>query len=195
MEQMAFSECRIPDQKEQRVALCHDVDSTQGLIHSLEATEANVHDITVVDKLLHGEENLSLVMPLTKAFVSVRYTESRRVSPGSSRNVLACARILSKDHQRMGAFKASIRAKMEHPFRYIKQVFGNGKVRYRGLAKNRQKSLLCYKRVMRHRNPLKTCLIIVNRITATSSREIYVAQDSLINPKIRVYNERLMVNP
>ena len=25
---------------------------------------------------------------------------------------------------------------MEHPFRYIKQVFGYSKVRYRGLAKN-----------------------------------------------------------
>ena len=32
--------------------------------------------------------------------------------------------------------KASVRAKVEHPFRYIKQVFGYGKVRYRGLAKN-----------------------------------------------------------
>tara|TARA_R110000822_G_scaffold222145_2_gene355626 strand:- start:3310 stop:3576 length:267 start_codon:yes stop_codon:yes gene_type:complete len=32
--------------------------------------------------------------------------------------------------------KASIHAKVEHPFRYIKQVFGYSKVRYRGLAKN-----------------------------------------------------------
>ncbi|MGP9552258.1 transposase, partial [Halomonas sp. AOP42-D1-22] len=32
--------------------------------------------------------------------------------------------------------KASARAKVEHPFRYIKQVFGYSKVRYRGLAKN-----------------------------------------------------------
>ena len=32
--------------------------------------------------------------------------------------------------------KASARAKVEHPFRYIKQVFGYSNVRYRGLAKN-----------------------------------------------------------
>jgi len=32
--------------------------------------------------------------------------------------------------------KASIRAKVEHPFRVIKKQFGHVKVRYRGLAKN-----------------------------------------------------------
>ena len=32
--------------------------------------------------------------------------------------------------------KASIRAKVEHPFRVIKRQFGYIKVKYRGLAKN-----------------------------------------------------------
>ena len=32
--------------------------------------------------------------------------------------------------------KASIRAKVEHPFRVVKQQFGYAKVRYLGLAKN-----------------------------------------------------------
>jgi IS5 family transposase len=32
--------------------------------------------------------------------------------------------------------KASVRAKVEHPFRVVKQQFGHAKVRYRGLAKN-----------------------------------------------------------
>ncbi|GKS77324.1 hypothetical protein AVME950_20530 [Acidovorax sp. SUPP950] len=32
--------------------------------------------------------------------------------------------------------KASIRARVEHPFRVIKRQFGRIKVRYRGLAKN-----------------------------------------------------------
>ena len=32
--------------------------------------------------------------------------------------------------------KASIRAKVEHPFRVIKCQFGHAKVRYRGMAKN-----------------------------------------------------------
>jgi len=32
--------------------------------------------------------------------------------------------------------KASVRAKVEHPFRVIKRQFGHVKVRYKGLAKN-----------------------------------------------------------
>lgn len=32
--------------------------------------------------------------------------------------------------------KASVRAKVEHPFRIIKRQFGHIKVRYKGLAKN-----------------------------------------------------------
>ena len=43
---------------------------------------------------------------------------------------------LDADKLKAEKIKASIRAKAEHPFRYIKQVFGYSKVRYRGLAKN-----------------------------------------------------------
>jgi IS5 family transposase len=40
-------------------------------------------------------------------------------------------------HRREGEkLKASVRAKVEHPFRVVKQQFGYAKVRYRGLAKN-----------------------------------------------------------
>ena len=42
------------------------------------------------------------------------------------------ARLLEKAEQ----IKASVRAKVEHPFRVVKQQFGHAKVRYRGLAKN-----------------------------------------------------------
>ena len=35
--------------------------------------------------------------------------------------------------------KASVRAKVEHPFRYVKRMFGYHKVRYRGLAKNTER--------------------------------------------------------
>ena len=38
--------------------------------------------------------------------------------------------------------KASVRAKAEHPFLYLKRHFGYGKVRYRGLAKNTQRIAL-----------------------------------------------------
>ncbi len=35
--------------------------------------------------------------------------------------------------------KASVRAKVEHPFLYVKRHFGYAKVRYRGLGKNTQR--------------------------------------------------------
>ncbi len=38
--------------------------------------------------------------------------------------------------------KASVRAKVEHPFLYVKRRFGYAKVRYRGLAKNTQRLAL-----------------------------------------------------
>ena len=38
--------------------------------------------------------------------------------------------------------KTSIRAKVEHPFLYVKRHFGYAKVRYRGLAKNTQRLVL-----------------------------------------------------
>lgn len=41
-----------------------------------------------------------------------------------------------KSARRWEHFKASVRAKVEHPFRVVKRQFGYTKVRYRGLAKN-----------------------------------------------------------
>ena len=51
-------------------------------------------------------------------------------------------KVLDKEHQvqtlaeKVEQIKASIRAKVEHPFRVLKQQFGYVKVRYRGLKKN-----------------------------------------------------------
>ena len=38
--------------------------------------------------------------------------------------------------------KVSVRAKVEHPFLYVKRYFGYVKVRYRGLSKNTQRLAL-----------------------------------------------------
>ena len=50
-------------------------------------------------------------------------------------------RLLDRDGAEAAAEKrkASVRAKVEHPFLYVKRRFGYGKVRYRGLAKNTQR--------------------------------------------------------
>ena len=40
--------------------------------------------------------------------------------------------------------KASVRAKVEHPFLRLKRLFGYAKVRYRGLAKNAERLALLF---------------------------------------------------
>ena len=50
--------------------------------------------------------------------------------PGTSKHCKRWMRLA------MRATKAWIRAKVEHPFRVLKQQFGYVKVRYRGLKKN-----------------------------------------------------------
>jgi IS5 family transposase len=40
--------------------------------------------------------------------------------------------------------KSSVRAKVEHPFRILKRIFGFDKIRYRGLAKNHHRLCACF---------------------------------------------------
>lgn len=116
------------------------VDDAHGLIHSLCTTPANAHDITQADKLLHGKEKT--------AWLDAGYTGIEKrpehcgrdidwqvaMRPGkrAQLNSSSCAGKLEK-------LKASVRAKVEHPFRFIKRVFGYHKVRYRGLYKNTER--------------------------------------------------------
>ncbi|MEY4505795.1 MAG: hypothetical protein RL297_373 [Pseudomonadota bacterium] len=46
--------------------------------------------------------------------------------------------------EKLEKLKASVRAKVEHPFRVIKRQFGHRKVRYRGLAKNTSQLLVMF---------------------------------------------------
>jgi IS5 family transposase len=55
--------------------------------------------------------------------------------PGKRRALTDCAKDRSTDQ--LETLKASVRAKVEHPFRVIKIQFGFIKARYKGMAKNR----------------------------------------------------------
>jgi IS5 family transposase len=113
------------------------VDDLTGLVHSLETTPANVHDLEVVDRLLQGDEqrvfgdagyrgiDKRIDRELTW-HIAERPGKRRRMEPDSP---AAKAETL----------KSQIRAKVEHPFRYIKRMFGYDKVRYRGQQKNRNR--------------------------------------------------------
>lgn len=116
------------------------VDAHTGLTHTVIGTAGNVSDITVANDLLHGEE--------TVAFGDSGYTgiEKREESQGSPVTWHVAMRpgkrrALSKDAEGEQAEwleqkKASIRAKVEHAFHVVKNLFKHRKTRYQGLAKN-----------------------------------------------------------
>ena len=121
------------------------VDSETGIVHSMSTTAANAHDITEAHNLLHGgevvvwgdagyqgvhkrEENLELEVEWR---VAMRPGQRRKLEPDS-------------DAARWEKAEASVRAKVEHPFLRLKRVFGYGKVRYRGLAKNAERLALLF---------------------------------------------------
>ena len=118
------------------------VDMDSGLVHSLVGTAANVADVTRAHELLHGEETVvfgdagyqgAQKRPEADPEHSVDWQVAMR--PGKRRQ-LDRTQPLDNLRDEVEKLKASIRAKVEHPFQVIKQRFGYRKVRYRGLAKN-----------------------------------------------------------
>ncbi|WP_223846315.1 IS5 family transposase [Wenzhouxiangella sp. AB-CW3] len=116
------------------------VDDEIGLIHSLETTPANTHDLEVAEKLLHGQE------PRVFGDAGYRGIEKREAHQEREVDWYIAERpgkrkMMDPDSWEAKAekLKSQIRAKVEHPFRYMKQVFGYNKVRYRGQDKNRNR--------------------------------------------------------
>ena len=114
------------------------VDAESGLVHTFIGTAANVNDVTQGHALLHGEKQV--------VFADAGYqgVSKRPDATGVDWHVaMRPAKRKAQKHTPWGALheqaeqlKASMRAKVEHPFRVIKCQFGYVKVRYRGLAKN-----------------------------------------------------------
>ncbi len=111
------------------------VDSRTKLIHSVAATAANVHDSQLLADLLHGKE--------TRVWGDSAYAGQGEVirehAPNAKdfTNKKGCrSRPLSDEERAKNRNKSRVRAKGEHPFLILKQVFGFRKVRYRGLDKN-----------------------------------------------------------
>ena len=116
------------------------VDEALGIVHSVSTTAANAHDITQTAKLLHGEEECVWADAGYQGVDKRDEHEDRAVDwlialrPGKRRQLNP-----RSVEGRAEKAKASVRAKVEHPFRYVKRMFGYDKVRYRGLAKNTQR--------------------------------------------------------
>ena len=130
------------------------VDSQTGVVHSMTTTSANVHDLTELPRLLHGGESQVWgdagyqgvdKRPGNRGLdvewqVAMRPGQRRKLEPESPEAV---------SEKR----KASVRAKVEHPFLYIKRQETSATPRSasRGLSKNTQRlmTLLGFANLMR----------------------------------------------
>jgi len=119
------------------------VDKDTGLILSVETTAANVHDITRAADMLHGEEE---VVYADTGYQGIEKREEMAGMPIEIRVAMRPGKRRALPNNQEGRVldlvetaKAHIRAKVEHPFRVIKQQFGFQKTRLRGLTKNRCK--------------------------------------------------------
>jgi IS5 family transposase len=118
------------------------VDAQSGLVHTLTGTAAHVADIAQAHALLHGEEE---AVYADAGYLGVEKREEiASRSPGVNWHVAAKrskvkampeGRVKELTRQ-LETLKAQVRARVEHPFHVIKNLFRHRKVRYRGLAKN-----------------------------------------------------------
>jgi transposase, IS5 family len=115
------------------------VDAESGIVHSVVATAANVGDITQAGALLHGHEQTAFGDAGYRGVDKREEAQGPRwqvaMQPGKRRKLdltRKWARLLDQAEQ----LKASVRAKVEHPFHVVKNLFRHKKVRYKGLAKN-----------------------------------------------------------
>jgi len=111
------------------------VDSKTKIIHSAAATAANVADCHLLPDLLHGEE--------TRVWGDQAYRGQRNVivehAPGAQDFTNRRYRqkgVVNENERAKNRTKSKVRAKVEHAFFVIKQIFGFARVRYRGLDKN-----------------------------------------------------------
>jgi IS5 family transposase len=116
------------------------VDADSGLVHTVRGTSGHVNDVVEANSLLHGQE--------TDVFADAGYQGAHK-RPDAKEDVQwhvamrpGLRKLLDKADPKdaltdqVERIKASIRAKVEHPFRVIKRQFGRVKVRYRSLPKN-----------------------------------------------------------
>ncbi|GMV32104.1 MAG: hypothetical protein AMXMBFR59_42290 [Rhodanobacteraceae bacterium] len=111
------------------------VDSKTKLVHTVLASAANVHNREALPYLLHGRE--------TRVWGDQGYQGQRDLIRSRAPNARDFTNRRYRFHVQVNEIekaknrsKSRVRAKVEHVFGVIKNIFGFRKVRYRGLAKN-----------------------------------------------------------
>jgi IS5 family transposase len=116
------------------------VDMASGLVHTLVGTAGNVSDVTQAHALLHGDEVAAMgdagYQGVEKREENLGTTVTWHVAMKRSKRKALPKNKLGRMTEKLEHLKASVRAKVEHPFHVVKNLFRHRKARYRGLAKN-----------------------------------------------------------
>jgi IS5 family transposase len=116
------------------------VDAHTGLVHSVKGTAGNESDVAHAHALLHGQEREVFAdagyQGVNKREENVERELDWHVAMKRSVRKALPENALGRLREQAERLKAKIRAKVEHPFHVMKNLFGHRKVRYRGLAKN-----------------------------------------------------------
>ena len=117
-------------------------DAQSGLVQSVTGTAANVADIAQTHELLHGKEKHVYadagylgVEKRAEVIAKAKDVQWYVAAKRGKVKTMAEGRLkeLTQAYERA---KAQVRARVEHPFHIIKNLFKHRKKRYRGLAKN-----------------------------------------------------------
>lgn len=104
-------------------------------------TAANVSDVVMAGDLLHGEEHMVFADAGYTGVANRPENAERAVKWHVARASEATLEKLPEGEikaltQYIEKIKASVRARVEHSFHVVKNLFGHRKTRYRGIAKN-----------------------------------------------------------
>ena len=115
------------------------VDAGTGYVHTVTATAANVHDLDEIVHLVRVDDQIVYAdagyqgVGKRPDIVADRHLSKVEFKVAARKGVL---KTLPVHDRQIESRKASVRAKVEHPFLILKRDFGFAKTRYRGLAKN-----------------------------------------------------------
>jgi IS5 family transposase len=114
-------------------------DAGTGYVHSVTATAANVHDLDETAKLVRSDDEVVYAdagyqgVEKRSDIVEDDHLLGIEFRVAARKGKLAA---MAEPDRQAESRKASVRAKVEHPFLIVKRDFGFTKTRYRGIAKN-----------------------------------------------------------
>jgi IS5 family transposase len=127
------------------------VDVESGLVHTVHTTTGSSHDVTQAHELLHGEETMVFADSGYRGVTKREEIQAQENQPEwhvammpGKRKQLDTGTALGATLEELEKLKASVRAKVEHPFQVIKCQWHYRKARYKGLFKNTMQIVMLF---------------------------------------------------